>query len=546
MSVAHGVERSHGFRQWLWFWLLWTAATTAGLAGASALSGFFLDSAPEELRLVMLLIGGVLGGLILGGFQLPLLRPKLERPGRWILWTWLGWLLAMVPLATRVVFGRPAFGMQWLLPALGGGLIAGAALGMFQWLELRRHVPRAGWWILASAAAWGLGALVIQFLRGLPLSWTGIALILAGEIVVAMVTGVGLVLLVDRSDQRLANGIRLAGLAAIAFTAAIVLPFHLSTQQRIILQELGTESVYAVAFSPDGSLLATAGYSQAGGGHVTLWDPVSGRRLRSFANGSALSGAMAFTPDGSQLVTGAWKISPGSTVTWDVASGAQLRQIGSQAITFALSPDGSLIATGGGDHEGGELKLWDAATGEALHTFVGHTHMIYSVAFSRDGKRLASAGLDGNARVWDVDRRALMRTLTGGNAEASVAFTPDGQLLLTGGANSYLHEDPNAITLRSWDIESGILHGTMDANQTVECMAISPDQTLVAVGYGILERDYQIDVFDLVDGNLITSLSGHTGSLYGLAFSPDGRMLASASSDGTARLWDVEQMSGAR
>ena len=149
---------------------------------------------------------------------------------------------------------------------------------------------------------------------------------------------------------------------------------------------------------------------------------------------------------------------------------------------MAFSPDGRLLATAGSD---GTARLWDPATGEHLRTLTGHTDRVMGVAFSPDGRLLATGGDDGTARLWDPATGEHLRTLTGHtDAVRGVAFSPDGRLLATGGDDG---------TARLWDPATGEHRRT---------------------------------------------LTGHARQVLGVAFSPDGRLLATAGGDGTARLWD--------
>ena len=168
--------------------------------------------------------------------------------------------------------------------------------------------------------------------------------------------------------------------------------------------------------------------------------PPSVRTLRGH---TSFARAVAFSPDGKLLATGA---ADHTVKLWDVAAGNLLRTLSSDGYTLtnlfpsrsepykfwsvAFSPDGKLLATGSDDDM---VRVWDVVTGSLLRTLSGHTSYVYSVSFSPDGKLLAS-GTGKTIRLWDVATGSLVRTLTGDiNSVRSVAFSPDGKLLAEGG-----------------------------------------------------------------------------------------------------------------
>jgi WD40 repeat protein/tRNA A-37 threonylcarbamoyl transferase component Bud32 len=189
------------------------------------------------------------------------------------------------------------------------------------------------------------------------------------------------------------------------------------------------------------------------------------------------------------------------------------------------APDGSALASGGTD---GRVKLWDARTGRELRTLEGHEGDVNMVAFSPDGALLASAGDDRTARVWDLRTGQLRFALTGHPGRVySVLFSGDGRLLVTGGEGRGIH---------LWDARTGRGEGSLPG-EPFSSLALSPRGGRLAIAC----RDKPLRFYDLA-GRTFSQLPAlrHRSQIDDLAFSPDGETLASASRDGTGRLWSVQ------
>ena len=239
-----------------------------------------------------------------------------------------------------------------------------------------------------------------------------------------------------------------------------------------------------MAFSPDGKRLASA----SNDGTVKVWDAATGQETLTLKGHTRLGLERGVQPrrqaarlrrrrtDGE----GVGRRTGQETLTLKGHTG----EVGS----VAFSPDGKRLATASGD---GTVKVWDAATGQETLTLKGHTSVSTSVAFSPDGKRLASASRDETVKVWDAATGQETLTLKGHTSDVrSVAFSPDGKRLASA----------------------------------------SDDRT--------------VKVWDAATGQETLTLKGHNGHVTSVAFSPDGKRLASASVDRTVKVWDAEDRAG--
>jgi WD40 repeat protein len=360
-------------------------------------------------------------------------------------------------------------------------------------------------------------------------------------------------------------------LASVSNDSTIIL-WDVATRQRIGKPWSGPKAdVSSMAFSPDGKMLAVS-YDTA----IILWDVASQQPIGQPWSASTYQVySLAFSPDSKMLASGIG--GPDGLIVWDIASQQPIGQplSGSSGFSVAFSPDGKTLAWGGSD---GKIRLWDVAsrqpTGQALN---GHNDIVSSVAFSPDGKMLASGSADRTIILWNVaSQQPIGQALSGHSRSVSgVAFSPDGKVLASGSDTLILWDletrqpigqplrgggsvafSPDGKTLASGS-DAGIMLWDMEPRQPIGqslnghsdrvfSVAFSPDGKALASG-SCKERNSdgackegELILWDVASRQPIGQpLNGHSRSVFSVAFSPDGKMLASGSADSTIILWNV-------
>ena len=316
------------------------------------------------------------------------------------------------------------------------------------------------------------------------------------------------------------------------------------------------QPVFSVAYAPDGSHIAigTGNKSVAPyefesrpnslDGIVKVWEASSGKLVTSFNATAWRVLALAYTPDGKRLVTGGYD---SQVRVWDAQTGKKLMEMKGLSSEYrqsaigalAVSPNGKFVVAGYGhptyrqDSYKQIAMIWDLSTGKELHTLEGHSNSICDVAFSTDGKLLATASDDNQVKLWSTDnwKAHSVGALVGTDRTKCVTFSSNGKWIATGDIRG---------NVTIWEVRSGRpIHQLRGHSDAVYRLAFSPDgRTLATASW-----DNTVKLWDPVSGRETRTLRDrerrHENWISCLSFAPNGNTLAAGSYDAKVRLWEA-------
>ena len=295
--------------------------------------------------------------------------------------------------------------------------------------------------------------------------------------------------------------------------------------------------IWTVEFNPNGNWIASGSVDST----VKIWNKENGKIILVIKQPNGIT-SLDFSPDGNYIATASYDA---KVRLWKLPEGVLVKEFNGHPGTVwsvNFSPDGKTIASCG---EGATIKLWNVESGQMVRTFQGHTLNVWDVKFSPDGSKLASGSFDKTVKIWNVSDGQLLHTLTKHTeAIVSLAFSPDGLRLVS-------TSDDKAIKL--WDTNNWNLIYSLEVPEHAQAADFSPDNKLLLTGgrdktalgeflqniFGDSEfnKGVSMRLWEVQTGRLLQTFSKHSNDVNDVSFSPDGKWIATGSSDRTIELW---------
>ncbi len=320
--------------------------------------------------------------------------------------------------------------------------------------------------------------------------------------------------------------------------------------QEIASWQADRQRLWNIVFSADSQAIASAGED----GSARVWN-LQGQEIAAFTGHTGPARSVSFSADGKLLASSG---DDGTTRLWTLESRELIALSGDklQVSNASFSPDGKLIASGG---ESGKIRLWNSQ-GKQLAEFSGHNSPITRLSFSPDSQLIASASQDGQVQIWNLPGKLLSTFSTGITPLETILFNPDGQLIATAGGEGkiYLYNLQGKLVTKLSEQEQLSAPEKLSKQEKllgheglVHDLSFSPDGKLLAsasedssVIVWNLQNQAKINEFnphldEVYNKFIVNIFNDHIGAVYTVAFSPDGKWLVSGGQDGTVRRWQV-------